>query len=128
MHHVIDDFSPLAFGFSTLHYFIAPPSLSHTDGSSGYRRVIIRNGSSQATLTVNMSGGVPPVSRDEIYWSRSRNDSRISDENSTKYELSFADQLSQFNLTIMLTTFEDSGIYTTTVNHEAATVSIIVIL
>ena len=67
---------------------------------------------------MSLSGGVSPVTRDEINWSL-RNDSRISDENSTKYELmiSFADQLSyNIILTIMTPTFEDSGDYTVTVN------------
>ena len=109
--------------YASICFAIVPPTLSHTDGSTGNRTVLTRNGASQVTLTTNQFGSIPPVADKEIYWNRSGSDINI-DGNSMKYITTGSDQLSQLNLTIISPTTEDSGLYTFIITHEAGTVTL----
>ena len=69
---------------------------------------------------------MPPVVDADVFWYKTKFDheTNLKIENSTKYSIMDSDNLSQTNLTILSPSFEDSCLYTVTINHEAGAVSL----
>ena len=64
---------------------------------------------------------MPIVTARQVNWSRNSYGVVIG-ETSEKYILTHSEHLSQFSLTIMSPTINDSGLYYVTISHEAAVI------
>ena len=71
---------------------------------------------------MNQRGGMPPVTAGQVYWNKGLRN--LTEYRSEKYQLVHSEDSSQFNLTIMSPTTEDSGLYTVIIDHEAGSDSL----
>ena len=99
-----------------------PPTLQHTDGSTGVRVVLARNGATQMVLSANVLGARPAVVSNQVVWSN--NNGPIVNGNSGKYIRTTAPTGTWVNLTIIGLEMTDTGLYTVTVMHETGNISL----
>jgi hypothetical protein len=97
-----------------------PPVLQHIDGSTGIRTVLGRNTGENLVLSAKILQASPPVTSEQISWRKG--DTSI--DNTGGYVITANAMSSQTNLTITRVDMANTGLYTVTVMHEAANVSL----